>query len=94
MTDTTENLFAMSKNFFVKSLAEQGDHDLVLMRADDARDMVRLKTQVKRMFILFYLDELEKVNEFARFESGRGTPLESMMCEIATLCGLMEVCDG
>lgn len=42
MTDTTDKLFAMSENFFVKHLADQGDHDLVLMRAGDAREVIAL----------------------------------------------------
>lgn len=80
MTDT--------RNLFAGHAEDQAGHDRVIMHADDARDLIRLRTLVRRLFMIDYMDELEKVNEFAHFESARGTPTGSMMREIATLCGL------
>lgn len=80
-----------TQNLFAQHLAEQGGHDLVITRAEYAEDLVRLRTQVKRLFVLNYRDELEvDGRRFDGYESERGTSVSGMMCEIATLCGLLE----
>lgn len=75
------------------ALDDAGEHAIVaIVRCDDLRDLVRLRTQVKRLFVLLYPDELGADGErFAKWETGRGTSIEGMMQEIATLCGLLGV---
>lgn len=87
MTDTKPNNFA-------RHLAEQTEQDehatTIIVRKTDAVELLRLRTLVKRLFIIHHLDEMRQADAFGFHETMRGASMTSMMREIATLCGLME----